>query len=156
MKNKNFLFSILSVNYSAKALGIKRSLDIDVAQSLCPNLVILQTGLRCNRTDAWTPQQLESDRILAGIKAYKKDLPKQSICVERAHPDEFFLDVTNLVNSRSKASFIPRKADVEKLSGATKEDPCHKYFGQAKVVVETCYGQYSSAELKRVILQVCE
>ena len=151
------IFRVLSVNYSARGLGIGRSFtygQLEPFRRNHPNLVVLQTGLRCDRTDSWTPQ-LESDKILNALKHYKKDLGKHSMCVERNCRDEFYIDVTNLVNSRSEYLFVPRKAEVERLTSATKEDPCREHFGMPKTVLEDYNGEYRGDALRNHILQVC-
>lgn len=150
------IFRVLSVNYSARGLGIGRSFtygQLEPFRRNHPNLVVLQTGLRCDRTDSWTPQ-LESDTILNALKYYKKDLGGNSICVERSSRDEFYIDVSNVVNSRSSL-FVPPKADVERLTRARKEDPCREHFGMSKTVLEDYNGEFKGAALRHHILQVC-
>ncbi|KAI9320759.1 hypothetical protein BX666DRAFT_1851230 [Dichotomocladium elegans] len=110
---------LIAVNYAARKAGIKRMTTVDEAKRLCPELILVHVPTY--GPDDHEPQYYPSpsrathkvslDPYRNASKSIFKIFHKYCTTIQKIGLDEGFLDITDIVNDRIRAKYVPHNLD---------------------------------------------
>ncbi|VDN97362.1 unnamed protein product [Rodentolepis nana] len=145
--------AIIAVSYEARAKGVSRNSNGDMAKKICPDIVLLQVPTKRGKADLTKYREASAEVI--------KSISKFTSKIERASIDEAYIDATDLLDGvaydseicleKSNLVIDPDSIHIEsKLSSSSPPFslPLSEIEGETKVFDNLCDG----TKLKKALL----